>query len=105
MENASNALKMAFAILVFIVALSILFSLMMTITATSETVLFYSDSTNFYDWEDGTKRTKRIVGEDTVIARILDNSSNVTVMKDGRQIYPNDSQEARSIVKKELSER
>lgn len=53
MENAADALKMAFAIFVFIMALSMVFSLISTIKETADEVLFITDKTNFYDWEIG----------------------------------------------------
>ncbi len=70
MENASDALKMAFAIFVFIVALSIVFSLFSSIKETADTVLYYSDKTNYYDWETGSQKNGRIVGVDTIIATL-----------------------------------
>lgn len=70
MENASDALKMAFAIFVFIVALSIVFSLFSSIKETADTVLYYSDRTNYYDWETGSQENGRIVGVDTIIATL-----------------------------------
>lgn len=70
MENAADALKMAFAVFVFIVALSIVFSLMTKIKDTADTVLWYSDKTNYYEWTRDTTDDGRIVGEDTVIATL-----------------------------------
>lgn len=48
MENAADALKMAFAIFVFIVALSIVFSLIGKVKETADAVLANSDKTNYY---------------------------------------------------------
>lgn len=70
MENAADALKIAFAVFVFIVALSIVFSLMTKIKDTADTVLWYSDKTNYYEWTRDTTDDGRIVGEDTVIATL-----------------------------------
>ena len=54
MENASDALKMAGAVLIFIIALTIVFSLISQIKTTSDSVLFNSDKLNYYTWETGT---------------------------------------------------
>lgn len=74
MENATNALLMAFAVLIFIIALSVTLTTLSQAKSTADIVLFYSDRENFqtpmqYDalnYEDG----GRTVGADTVIATI-----------------------------------
>lgn len=74
MENASDALLMAFAVLIFIIALSVSLNTLSQAKTTADIVLFYSDRDNFqtnlkYDsvnYEDG----GRTVGVDTVIATI-----------------------------------
>ncbi|MDO5555300.1 MAG: hypothetical protein Q4G09_01180 [Clostridia bacterium] len=48
MENATDALKIAFAIFVFVIAITILFSLVSQAKATADVVLYHSDKTNFY---------------------------------------------------------
>lgn len=58
MENATDALKMSFAVFVFIIALSIVFSLISQAKETADAVLFYSDKTSkyyekYYDWVTG----------------------------------------------------
>lgn len=70
MENAADALKMAFAVFVFIAALSIVFSLITKIKNTADTVLWYSDKTNYYDWTEEKLDNGRIVGEDVVISAL-----------------------------------
>ena len=62
MENATDALKMAFAVFVFIIALSIVFSLISQAKETADTVLFYSDKTNYYDWETGNLEERKNSG-------------------------------------------
>lgn len=54
MENASDAIKMAGAIFIFIIALTILFSLMATTKESADQVLYNSDKTNFYATTEGT---------------------------------------------------
>lgn len=70
MENATDALKMAFAVFVFVIALSTVFSLMTKTKEVADTVLWYSDKTNYYDWTDEKTDEGRIVGEDTVISAL-----------------------------------
>lgn len=53
MENASDALKMAFAIFVFVIALTIVFSLISKVKETADAILLNSDKTNYYEWETG----------------------------------------------------
>lgn len=59
MENAADALKMAFGVLVFIVALTVLFFQLSQIKQTADTVLLYSDKTNYYEWETGSLEKRK----------------------------------------------
>lgn len=59
MENASDALKMACAIFIFVIALSIVFSLISKIKTTADTILYYSDKTNYYEWESGDQEERK----------------------------------------------
>ena len=52
MENATDALKIAFAIFVFVIAITLTFSLISQAKSTSDYVLSYSDRTNFYEHSD-----------------------------------------------------
>lgn len=52
MEHAADALKMAFGILVFVTAITILFMTVSKAKSTADVVLYYSDKTNFYDHYD-----------------------------------------------------
>ena len=70
MNNIADALKMAFAVFVFVIALSIVFYLITEVRETADTILFYADETNYYKWETGTLDNGRIVGVDTVIATL-----------------------------------
>ena len=85
MENAVDALKMAFAIFVFIMALSIVFSLFTQIKDTADSVLYLSDKTNFYEWETGNLTNGRIVGEDTVIATLYNQAQQRSSCKNNIQ--------------------
>lgn len=46
MENAVDALKIAFAVLIFVIALTITFSIISQAKSTADAVLFYNDKTN-----------------------------------------------------------
>lgn len=71
MENVSDALKIAFAVFIFIFALSLAFSTITQAKETADFVLFANDKTNYYNYEDINPNTKgRIVGIDTVISTI-----------------------------------
>ncbi len=59
MENAADALKMVLAIFMFIIALSLVFSNFTKIKETADAILFYSDKTNYYNYEEGTLTDKR----------------------------------------------
>ena len=84
MENAADALKMAFAVFVFIVALSITFYLLTATKETADSILWYADKENYIDKTDGSKT--REVGVDAVISTLKnrgDQSSYVTVIEPG----------------------
>lgn len=91
MENATEALLMAFAVLVFVIALSVTFSTLTQAKSTADVVLYYSDRENFQtlkdykkeDYEDG----GRTVGIDTVIATIARSTKekfSVKIIGDGK---------------------
>ena len=72
MENAVNALKLAFAVLVFVMALTITITTFNQAKATSDVILYAQDDANFYDYyeyEEGSTANyeKRVVGLETVI--------------------------------------
>lgn len=74
MENATDALLMAFAVLIFVVALSITFSSLAQAKSTVDVILYYSDRENFQtplkDDAQNIQNGGRTVGVDTVIATI-----------------------------------
>lgn len=100
MENASDALKMAFAVFVFIIALSIVFSLLTKIKETADMVLFHTDKTNYYEWETGTLDNGRVVGEDTIISSLYKQQKELTYISikgntQDIEFKPSDLQQAR----------
>lgn len=74
MENATDALLMAFAVLIFVVALSVTFSSLAQAKSTADVILNYSDRENFQtplkDDAQNIQNGGRTVGVDTVIATI-----------------------------------
>lgn len=71
MENAVDALKIAFGVLVFVIALTIAFALLSQAKATSDIMLFASDKTNYYTYSnDAENSAGRIVGADVVISSL-----------------------------------
>ena len=85
MENAADALKMAFAVFIFIIALSITFYLLSQAKDTADIVLWHSDKTNYYNHMEGsTEEYGREVGTDTVISTLKKYQSEQTfVVIDG----------------------
>lgn len=71
MENAVDALKIAAAVLVFVIALTIAFALLSQAKATSDIMLFASDKTNYYTYSnEAENKAGRIVGADVVISSL-----------------------------------
>ncbi len=84
MENAADALKIAFAIFVLVTAITITFTLVSQAKSTADVVLYYSDKTNFYDYR-GSTTLNRDVPVTEVIAtlyRYYKESISVTVILD-----------------------
>ena len=71
MENATEALKMAFAVLVLAIAITVSIKVFSQARQTSDVVLRKADETLYYDYEQYTKSGKagenRIVGMETLI--------------------------------------
>lgn len=68
MENAVDALKMAFAVLVFVIALTTSMMAFGQARETSEKVFYMTDKTNFYDYVLDKKDSEyRIVSSETII--------------------------------------
>ena len=88
MENATDALKMAFAVFVFIIALSISFYLLTQSKETADTVLFNSDKTNYYGHMEGSSTEYgREVGVDTILATLMKYQYENVVVKVDDKIY------------------
>ena len=86
MENAVRALEMAFAVMIFVIALTVTITSFSTARKTSDLVLQYSDETTYYDYIDYTEgagytfpdgstytydsQGNRIVGIETIIPTV-----------------------------------
>ena len=82
MENAADALRMAFAMFVFVLAIGIAFAVFSQARAVADIVLFYTDNTNFEQYTEGGNDTDRIVGLETVvptIKRYIENNEGYSV--------------------------
>lgn len=69
MENAADALKIAFGIFVFVVGITITFSLISQAKSAADYVLYYSDETNFYEHLNS-KENNRIVSVSQIIPKL-----------------------------------
>lgn len=66
MENSVDALKIAFAIFIFVVAITVTFSLVSKAKSTSEYVLFYTDKTNFYERLNSKTKNREVFVSDVI---------------------------------------
>lgn len=68
MENASEAIIMAGAVLIFVIALTVAVTVFSQARETVDTVVYASDRTNYYEYLDISNNIKnRIVGLETII--------------------------------------
>lgn len=71
MDNAVDAIIMAFSVFVFVIALTMSMYMFSQISSTSEILLYYSDKTNYYDnieiATNTLEQTTRTVGTETII--------------------------------------
>ncbi len=66
MENAIDALKIAFAVFVFIVAVTVAFNMISKAKTTGDYILFYSDKTNFYDKKASKEKNREVSKADVI---------------------------------------
>ena len=69
MENASDALLMAFGVLIFVIAITVAITAFSQARQASDLVIYQADETNFYEYEEVSKGASRsrIVGIETII--------------------------------------
>ncbi len=108
MENIADALKISFAVFVFVLAIAITFSTISKAKKTSDVVLYHIDETNFYDYEDS-KSTNREVNKDIVISTLYKScEETITVsieLKDGskHEFSANTEEEISSFLEDNIS--
>lgn len=73
MENAVDALKIAFAVFVFVIALSVSVISFTSVKVAADTIIYTKDETNYYEYEMavGKAAENRIVGIETVIPTLF----------------------------------
>lgn len=85
MENAADALKMAFAIFIFVIAITTLFIMISKVKATSDIMFYYNDKTNFHEYPPtkGIDRKVKVADIVATLYRYYKESVAVTVIIDG----------------------
>lgn len=91
MDNAVDALKIAFAMLVFVMAITVSITAFDQAKATSDEVFYMADKTNFYEYTSDDKIPDgRIVSIETIIPtlyRYYKENFNVIILdKDGKEV-------------------
>lgn len=71
MENAADALKMAGAVLIFVLALSIIILSFGQVRETSDTILNYKDRETTYEYYEPSEGLVRTVGMETIIPSVF----------------------------------
>lgn len=83
MENATQALIIAFTVLVFVIALTVSMVSLNSVKRVSDTILYTKDETNYYTYTDvkGKAKENRIVGLETIIPTLYKyHKENYTVV-------------------------
>lgn len=91
MENAADALKMAFAVFVFVIAITTLFIMVSKVKTTSDIMFYYNDKTNFHEHTSSneTNRTVKVADIVATLYRYYKESVAVTVVL--REGHPEDT--------------
>lgn len=82
MENMVDALKIAFAVIVFVMALTIAFTVFSQAKTTSEFIFYLTDKTNFEEYLEESQSETKIVGMETIlplVARYIDYNENYSI--------------------------
>lgn len=83
MENAADALKMAFAVFVFVAAISLALNSFTKAKETADAILYYTDKVNYYEWADSSdQKAGRVVGKDAIIASLYRVQSDTYIIVD-----------------------
>lgn len=102
MENASDAIIMAGAVLIFVIALSLAMTVFAQARSTIDTVVYASDRTNYYEYMDldiSNNIKNRIVGLETIVPTLYkyykENYTVVFLEKNGNGMKLYDSDPSR----------
>ena len=81
MDNAVDALKIAFALFVFVVAITVSFSYISQAKSTADYIVFYRDETNFYNHLKSKEKNRVVLSSDVIstLYRFYNESLCVTV--------------------------
>ena len=105
MENAADALKIAFAVFTFVLAITITFSLVSQAKSTADYILYYADDTNFYDHLNSNENN-RTVSLSEVISSLHRYPKEVSINLGNENIitFDSDNKELAKSVKEHLLE-
>lgn len=91
MENATHALLMAFAVIVFVIALTVSMVSFNNVKRVSDIVLYTKDETNYYEYQGAKNKAaeNRIVGLETIIPTLYKyyKENYTVVFKKGKYDY------------------
>lgn len=87
MENAADALKIAFALLVFAIAITIVFTMISKVKTSADAVLYYADDTNYQEPAPYSSTNRTVKKSDIIstLYRYDKESISVTIILDGQQ--------------------
>lgn len=91
MENATHALLMAFAVMVFVIALTVSMVSFSSVKQVSDIILYTKDETNYYEYQGAISKAaeNRIVGLETIIPTLYKyyKENYTVVFKEGTYDY------------------
>lgn len=87
MENAADALKIAFALIIFAIAITFLFIMTSQTRETADFVFLHADDTNFHEYADSKEKNRVVTVSDviTTLYRYYKETISVTInFKNGK---------------------
>lgn len=79
MENAADALKIAFGLIVFTIAITLLFIMTSNTRSTADVVLAYADDTNYYDHLNAREKNRIVKVSDVITTLYRYNNESIGV--------------------------
>lgn len=103
MENAADALKIAFAIFVFVTAITLIFLLISQAKETADVVLYYSDRTNFYEHLDSSDINRKVYVAEVIpeLYRYYNETIGIIVKLSDGEVYTFDLNNKETILLEE----